>query len=137
MKIPTIREDLLKFHSEYYSSNIMNLVMVGRHSIEDLEKLAAENFSDVEDKDIKLKDFSSEEVYDENSYGHLFKVVPNKNIKSLRMLWNLPPSKEMWREKPNSYIAHILGHEGPHSLLSQIIREGLATALNSSSSNRM
>ena len=52
LKIPTIREDLLKFHEQYYSSNIMNLVMVGRHPLEDLEKFAIENFSEVIDKSV-------------------------------------------------------------------------------------
>jgi insulysin len=37
LKIPSIREDLLKFHADYYSSNIMSLVIVGKHSLEDLE----------------------------------------------------------------------------------------------------
>jgi insulysin len=70
--------------------------------------------------------------------GHIFKIVPNKNIKSLRVLWNLPPSSQtLWKGKPNSYISHLIGHEGKHSLLSQLIREGLATALNSSSSTRI
>jgi insulysin len=96
----------------------MNLVMVGRHSLDDLEKLAVDNFSEVVNKNVILKDFSKEEVYDDNSHRHIFKVVPNKNIKRLKLLWNLPSSKDMWREKPNSYISHILGHEGPNSLLS-------------------
>ena len=39
LQIPTIREDLLGFHERYYSSNIMNLVMVGKHSIEELEQI--------------------------------------------------------------------------------------------------
>jgi len=99
--------------------------------------LAVENFSEVENKDVKLKDFSSESVYDESSQGHVFKVVPNKNIKRLKLLWNLPPSKNLWREKPNSYISTVLGHEGPNSLLSQLISEGLATALMAGGSNRM
>ena len=77
-----------------------------------------ENFSEVENKDVKLKDFSSESVYDESSQGHVFKVVPNKNIKRLKLLWNLPPSKNLWQEKPNFYISTVLGHEGPNSLLS-------------------
>lgn len=36
----------------------MRLVMVGRDSLENLEKLAIENFSDVPNKNITLKDFS-------------------------------------------------------------------------------
>ena len=36
LKIPTIREDLLQFHSEYYSANIMNLVMVSKTGLDEL-----------------------------------------------------------------------------------------------------
>jgi insulysin len=97
LKIPTIREDLLKFHDQHYSSNIMNLVMVGRHSIEDLEKLAVENFTDIVDKNVELRDFTPEIVYDETSMGHVFKIVPNKNIKRLKVLWNLPSSHKLWK----------------------------------------
>ena len=117
LKIPGIREDLLKFHDEHYSSNIMNLVMVGRHSLDDLEKLAVENFTDIADKNVKLRDFSQEVVYDETSLGHVFKIVPNKNIKRLKLLWNLPSSHKLWKSKPNSYLSHLIGHEGPNSLL--------------------
>ncbi len=111
--------------------------MVGNHSLDDLEKLAVDNFSEVVNKDVKLKDFSSELVYDETSEGHIFKVVPNKNIKRLRLLWNLPPSKNLWRKKPNFYLSSVIGHEGPNSLLSHFIREGLASALTAQGGNRM
>ncbi len=111
--------------------------MVGKHSLDDLEKLAVDNFSEVINKDVKLKDFSSEVVYDETSERHIFKVVPNKNIKRLKLLWNLPPSKNLWREKPNSYLSSVIGYEGPNSLLSQLISEGLASALMAGGSNRM
>lgn len=50
LKIPTIREDLLKFHAEHYSSNIMSLVMVGKQELSELEELAVSNFSDVPNK---------------------------------------------------------------------------------------
>lgn len=137
LKIPTIREDLLSFHDKHYSSNIMSLVMVGRHSLEDLEKLAVENFSEVPNKNMKLADFSREEVYDDQSMGHIFKIVPNKNIKRLKILWNLPPSNLIFKEKPNGFISHLIGHEGPNSLLSQLIKEGLSTALSSGASDRL
>jgi insulysin len=86
---------------------------------------------------VKLADFSKEVVYDASSLGQLVKAVPNKNLKQLRILWNLPSSSLMWNSKPNSYISHCLGHEGPNSLLSQLIKESLATALTSSTHNRL
>lgn len=60
LKYENVREDLLKFHAENYSSNIMTLVMVGRDSVENLEKLAVENFTDVPNKNYSPKDFSGE-----------------------------------------------------------------------------
>ena len=60
LKYEGVRDDLLKFHGDYYSSNIMNLVMVGREGIENLEKLCIENFTDVPNKNVEPKDFSLE-----------------------------------------------------------------------------
>lgn len=48
--------------------------------------------------------------------------------------WNLPFSEKLWRQKPMSYISHLIGHEGPNSLLSHLIKEGLAINLSASSS---
>jgi len=38
--------------------------------------------------------------------------------------------------KINNYITHVIGHEGPNSLLSELSRQGLATSLMASSQNR-
>ena len=49
----------------------------------------------------------------------------------------MPYSEHLWRAKPSSYISHLVGHEGPNSLLSHLIRNGLAVGLSSSNSHRM
>ena len=45
LKIPNIREKLLKYYEENYSANLMSMCLVGNHSLNDLEKFARENFS--------------------------------------------------------------------------------------------
>tara|TARA_B110000285_G_C15096270_1_gene602164 strand:- start:1509 stop:1652 length:144 start_codon:yes stop_codon:yes gene_type:complete len=45
----------------------MNLVLVGRHSLDDLEKYATENFSGVENRNLPKVDFTNEKVHDSNS----------------------------------------------------------------------
>jgi insulysin len=37
---PGARDDLLKFHEKYYSSNIMSLVILSKYPIETMEKWA-------------------------------------------------------------------------------------------------
>lgn len=115
----------------------MNLVLVSRANIDHLENLAISNFSDVPNKDAKLKEFFHETPFDETNLGHIYKVIPNKDIKRLSISWILPYSEEKWRSKPNNYITHLLGHEGPNSLLSHLIKTGYATSLSSSHSHRM
>lgn len=134
LSIPNIREDLLKFHAEHYSANLMSVALVGRHSLDTLEKLATECFSEVVDKQVRLRQLPVDDIYETPL---LVKVVPNKNAKQLGVLWNLPPSHDLWREQPTRVISHLLGHEGPNSLLSQLIGEGLATSLSSGSSFRV
>ena len=42
-----IRAELLKFHSKYYSSNLMRLVVLGRGVLDELQAMAVEKFSPV------------------------------------------------------------------------------------------
>jgi len=129
---PGIRDALIKFHSEYYSSDIMNLCIYGKESIEDLEKLAIETFEDVENKNVKLEDRSEPHPFPLETLGKLFKIVPSKDIRKLSIKWILPDTKQLYKVKPGNYISQILGHEGPNSLLGYLIREGLVTELSSS-----
>jgi len=39
--------------------------------------------------------------------------------------------------RPDNYISHLLGHEGENSLLSKLIKEGLAFELSAGGSDMM
>ena len=58
LKQEGIRDSLLNFHKTWYSSNIMNLVLIGKHSLEQLEEWAVSLFSGVENKNVELPDLS-------------------------------------------------------------------------------
>ena len=53
-----IREKLLEYYEQHYSANIMSLCLVGDHSLDTLESLAVEHFSDIINKNLSLKDFT-------------------------------------------------------------------------------
>lgn len=111
--------------------------MVSKGDIDQLEEIAVANFSDVPNKNTILPSLADQLPFDETNLGYLYKMVPNKDIKKLSISWILPLSEHLWRSKPNGYLTHLLGHEGPNSLLSLLIKEGLGTKLVSSSSHRM
>ncbi|KAJ1888673.1 metalloprotease, partial [Kickxella alabastrina] len=45
-----LRDELLKFHNKYYSSDIMKLVVAGNHTLDQLTEWAVSMFSEVESK---------------------------------------------------------------------------------------
>jgi len=117
----------------------MSLCLVGNHDLNALQELAVANFADVVDKAVKMPDYSKDITYDnETSLGHLIRIVPVKDIRRLEIKWPmLPDSRHLWEGDPLNYIAHILGHEGRHSLLSELIKLDLATSISAGKYTRL
>ena len=67
LKQDGIREALLTLHRTWYSSNIMSLVLIGKHSLEQLEQWAVSLFSGVENKHVQAPDLSKPEMPFDNS----------------------------------------------------------------------
>ena len=126
---PGIRESLLKFHEEWYSSNIMKLTVSGRHDIDELEKWVVEKFSPIEDKQVELPDLGKPEPFSADRLGKLVRFVPVKDKDILTVLWILPYVQEDFRAQPLGYYSFLFGHEGENSLLSYLKSEGLANEL--------
>ena len=59
LSVPGIRDSLLKFHSDWYTANIMTLSFGGKYSLDELEKLAREKFSDVVNKNVVVPSFEN------------------------------------------------------------------------------
>ena len=129
---PEIRDQLMKFHSSFYSSNIMGLWIYGKDSIEDLENLAIQNFEEVVDKQVVLDNYSDPHPFPKEFLGKMFKIVPAKHIGSVDIRFILPSTKKLYKSKPGHWISFVLGHEGPNSLLSYLIKEGLGSELTTS-----
>ena len=70
--------------------------------------------------------------YDHRNLSHLYRYVPVKDKDILQFLWILPYTGEEYKTQPLRYHSHLFGHEGPNSLLSYLISEGLALELTSS-----
>jgi len=49
----------------------------------------------------------------------------------------LPETLSKNKTKPVNYLSHVIGHEGPNSLLSTLISEGLASGLSSGEAPRL
>ena len=59
----------------------------------------------------------------DNGLGHIFRIVPEKDMKTLYIKWpGMPGTLAKYRVKPIQYLGHVIGHEGQNSLLSTLIR---------------
>jgi len=133
---PSIRDDLLKFYNQYYSSNLMKLVIYGKEDLSTLEKYAQEMFSAVPNFNTKHSQII-EPAFTRNNLGNFWKIAPIKDKDVLEFAWILENLEPHYRNNPASYISHLVGHEGPNSLLSYLIDQGFATELSSGYSTEL
>ena len=75
------------------------------------------SFSDVQDKEVEVP-FWSQAPFKEAQLGTLTHIVPVKDIRKLRLTWGIPDQAALNRSRPAHYLGHMVGHEGPGSLLS-------------------
>ena len=132
---PGVRDALIEFHDKYYSSNIMKLCVVGKEPLDTLEQWVEELFSPIENKNVVLPDLSQPWPFPREQMGRIFKIVPVRDLRELRINWALPYSQKEYKKKINAYLTHVFGHEGPRSLLSYLIKRGLGTALTCGSNH--
>ncbi len=112
-----IHEEITSFYKTYYRANAMTLVLEGPQTLEQLELLAINKFSDIPSA-TQLPAEITEPLYLSEHQKIQINVKPVKNDHQLIVSFALPSIDEHYRHKPESLIAYLLGHEGPGSLLS-------------------
>ncbi|TKR69956.1 hypothetical protein L596_022039 [Steinernema carpocapsae] len=134
MEIPAskginVRDELLKFHGTYYSSNIMACCILGKEPLDQLEKMTMDlDFGSIVNKDFKPKVWE-QHVYGPEELGWRIDVVPIKDIRQLHIIFAVDDYKPHYKFQPGNYVSHLIGHEGKGSLLSQLKHRGWATGL--------
>lgn len=118
-----VREELLKFHKKWYSTNIMTLAILGKESLEDLENLTLSLFSNVENKNVKRPEWTDHPFGPEQLRVRGY-VVPVKDLRNLNISFPIPDLHEHYKSGPSIYISHLVGHEGPGGLLSALKAKG-------------
>uniref|UniRef100_H2ZE61 Peptidase M16 middle/third domain-containing protein n=1 Tax=Ciona savignyi TaxID=51511 RepID=H2ZE61_CIOSA len=128
MKNVVVRDELLKFHDSMYSSNIMALAVLGRESLDELTEMVTPLFNGIENKQLTVQTFM-ESPYREQELKVCMKVVPVKDVRNLVLTFPIPDLTEHYLSNPGSYLGHLIGHEGPGSLLSELKSMGWVNSL--------
>ncbi|CAF3683386.1 unnamed protein product [Rotaria sp. Silwood1] len=129
-----IRQVLLDFHKTEYSSNRMSLAVLGNQSLDELQSLVIKSFKEVQNKKLKKPKYPSD-PYDESKRKTICYHVPVNESRQLTINWVIPDHRELYYCKPESYLSHLIGHQGDGSLLSYLKTLGLAIELIAGESN--
>lgn len=123
-----VRDDLLVFYKEHYSANRMTLVVIAPNTLDELEEMVTTRFGAVPNfKSVQPK--HGEPLFDKGQLPLLLSIKPVQELRTLSLTIPLPPVHDFFHEKPLSYIANLIGHEGQGSLLSLLKEKGWAEGL--------
>jgi len=125
----TIRDEIVAFHYEQYSADLMTLSVAGPQSLDELEAWCHEKFSAIPNHNLANKSITIP-YCDDNSTGIQVNVEPVKEIRKLILAFPMPGMDEFYQSKPLSFFAHLLGYEGDDSLMIALKDKGWITSLS-------
>ncbi len=143
---------LQSFHQFYYKPNNSKVVVISPKELDEIQKDVEASFAPwirptansdepvkkstkLSKKEKKIVFSTMEELMnaplndqplDPSKLGVICRCIPIKEKHMLSLSWTFPSSLETYKSKSCRYISHLLGHEGPGSLLAALKRENLA-----------
>ncbi|KAG9246960.1 Metalloenzyme, LuxS/M16 peptidase-like protein [Calycina marina] len=125
-----VRSKFMKFHSEHYSANRMKLVVLGRESLEELEAFVVSLFSEVVNKNLPENRWETEVPFGPKELLTQTFAKPVMDSRSLDLTFPFIDEELLFESLPSRYISHLIGHEGPGSIMSYIKSKGWASTLS-------
>jgi len=144
-----VREELVKFYNKYYSANQMTLAVVGPQSVETLKGMVEGSFDKIPNRNVQkpeeewngvIPPFGGKSVIE--PFGSYVKIVPVQDARQMSINWPIVYKGAEDRDaalltKQANYIAHLVGHEGPGSLLSYLKGKGYANTVSAGNSDEL
>uniref|UniRef100_UPI002FDB5829 insulinase family protein n=1 Tax=Arsukibacterium sp. TaxID=1977258 RepID=UPI002FDB5829 len=125
----TLQQALQQFFTEQYSANRMTLCLVSPWSLAQQQQWVAQYFSALPDK-LAAKAALDMPLYLPEQQGLQLNIQPHKTTHKLVASFAMPDIQPWYPYKAVSFIAHLLGDEGPGSLLSYLKQQGLVNQLS-------
>lgn len=128
-----VRNKFIEFHDKHYSANRMKLVVLGREPLDVLQSWVVEFFTGVVNKNLPPNRWEDEVPFGENDLGMQCFAKPVMDSRELNLYFPLIDEENLYESQPTRYISHLIGHEGPGSIMSYIKSKGWANGLSAGS----
>jgi secreted Zn-dependent insulinase-like peptidase len=125
----SVRDELISFYEKHYSANAMRLVVLGAESLDELEALVSPVFGLIPNKSFQHEVIDAP-LFVQDALPMFVRVQPLATLRQLQVSFPINDYRDLYSEKPVSYLGNLVGHEGQGSLLSQLKAEGLAEGLS-------
>lgn len=125
----SLQQAVKRFFDSQYSAQRMSLCLVGPQSLAELQQLATRYFSAIKG-DVAAKSPLQVPLYLSEHQGLQLNIRPHKSSQRLVVSFALPDIQPWYRYKIVSFLAHLLGDEGPGSLLAVLKAQGLVNQLS-------
>ncbi|TAQ87722.1 hypothetical protein B7494_g3941 [Chlorociboria aeruginascens] len=125
-----VRQKFMEFHEKHYSANRMKLVVLGCESLDVLEEWTAELFAGVRNKDLPQNRWEDEEPLRKEELLTQCFAKPVMDSRELELSFPFIDEELLFESQPSRYISHLIGHEGPGSIMSYIKAKGWANGLS-------
>ena len=124
----SIRQELVEFHHKYYVPEHMALVMCSAMPLTQQRTWIEQRFNKLEKRQGPCRIIDTP-IYTDDKQLEIF-IKPHKNAHTLVASFTLPCEDKYYVNKTMNYIAHLIGHEGPGSILSLLKRFGWCNGLS-------
>lgn len=125
-----VRSEFIQFYEKHYSANRAKLVILGRETLDVLEKWVWELFADVENKNLPQNRWDNVQPFSEADMCTQVFAKPVMESRSMDMYFPFLDEETLNDTQPSRYISHLIGHEGPGSVLSYLKAKGWANGLS-------
>ena len=122
--------DLKAFYDAHYTADRMSLAVVGRESVDTLERWVRERFEEVPATGVTRGE--SAPPYLPENLGVRIHVRPLVDVRSVRIELPTPDDRPFFRERPLELMSFLLGQEGEGSLHAALHARGWITGLSTS-----
>lgn len=123
-----VRDDLITMYDQYYSANLMKLVVLGTENLDQLQEMVSSRFSSINNKQVQIQPHGAPFI-EPSQLPLQIQVKPVKELRELSLMFEIPGVNQHWRTKPVQYLSSLIGHEETGSLLDILKAKGWAEGL--------
>ncbi|KAI1819296.1 peptidase M16 inactive domain-containing protein [Xylaria intraflava] len=125
-----VRQKFIEFYEKHYSANRMKLCVLGSEPLDVLETWVVDLFSAIPNKKLPQNRWEDEVPFPEDKLKALCFAKPVMDSRELTLSFPFLDEEKLYESHPSGYISHLIGHEGPGSIMAYIKSKGWANALS-------